>query len=56
MEKLTHYAKDENFVLIGDLNATQFGTSAENFFDIYSFENLTKETARFKNPYNAKCK
>lgn len=45
MEKLTHYAKDKNFILIGDLNATQFDTSAEKFFD-----KLDKRDCTFQKP------
>ena len=36
-------------------NAAEFDISVENFFYIYSFKNLIKESACFKNPCNPKC-
>ena len=40
--------KYENLILIGEFNATEFDTSAENFYDIYNLKNLI-------NPHNPKC-
>ena len=40
--------KYKNLILIGEFNATEFDTSAENLYDIYNFKNLI-------NPHNPKC-
>ena len=48
-------ANNENFILIGNFNATEFETSVEKFCDIYSFKKLIKEPTCFKNPHNSKC-
>ena len=47
-------AKYENFILIGDFNATELDTSAENFCDIYSFKMLIKEATLFQKPTQPK--
>ena len=44
-------ARYENFILIGDFNAEESGTTIKDFCDIYSFKNLIKDATRFKNPY-----
>ena len=45
----------ENFLLIGDFNAEVSDVSMKEFCDIYSFKNLIKEPACFKNSANPKC-
>ena len=40
--------KYKNLILIGEFNATEFDTSAENLYDIYNFKNLI-------NLHNPKC-
>ena len=49
------YAEYENFILIGDFNATEYDASVENFCDIYSVKNLIKEPTYFKRPHTQKC-
>ena len=48
-------SKYENFLIIGDFNAQGNDTSVKDFYDIYSFKHLTKESTCYKNPINPKC-
>ena len=47
--------KYEHFIVIGDINVTEFNISEENSCNIYSFKNLIKIPTCFKNPYDPNC-
>ena len=49
------FARYENFILIGDINAEESDTTIKDFCDIYSFKNLIKDATCFKIPDKPKC-
>lgn len=44
----------DNYILIGDFNATETDISVGRFCDMYSLKSLIKDPTCFKNPYYAK--
>ena len=50
------FARYENFILIGDINAEESDTTIKDFCDIYSFKNLIKDATCFKIPDKPKCR
>ena len=45
---------NENFLLVGDFNSKEPNNSVKDFWDVYGFKHLIKESTCYKNPNNPK--